>query len=38
MGFQLPEPGEVPLREWLGEHTGEVVSAKAETPGIFATR
>ena len=38
MGFQLPEQGEVPLRDWLGEHTGEVVSAQAETPGVFATR
>ena len=38
MGFQLPEQGEVPLRDWLGEHTGEVVSAQAETPGLFATR
>ena len=33
MGFQLPEPADVPLRAWLAESTGEVPATHLETPG-----
>ena len=36
MGFQLPEPADVPLRAWLAESTGEVPATHLETPGAFA--
>ena len=36
MGFQLPEADEVPLRPWLQEHTGQMVSREQELPGTFA--
>ena len=34
MGYQLPEPDEVPLKAWLEDHTGETVDRTAEIPAL----
>ena len=34
MGYQLPEEEEVPLKEWLREHTGVAVDRRDEIPAL----
>ena len=34
MGFQIPEAGEVPLKEWMQEHTGVEIERRDEIPAL----
>ena len=34
MGFQIPEAGEVPLKEWIREHTGVEIERRDEIPAL----
>ena len=34
MGYQLPEADDVPLKEWLAEHTGTEIDRRDEIPAL----